>query len=79
MQVRLLGVLHEIVRDGAEVHVHVQHVTSGTAPLFARIARANPQCRIRFRQTQEGLVQSVLLVWIQLHRDAVLLVPNGNR
>ena len=39
MQVRLLGVLHEIVRDGAEVHVHVQHVTSGTALLFARIAR----------------------------------------
>jgi hypothetical protein len=37
MKVRLLGVLHEIVRDGTEVHVHVQHVTSDTDPLFAHI------------------------------------------
>ena len=67
----VLGQMHiplSVSEIGHVIHLHT--IVVGTA---------NPQCRIRFRQTQEGLVQSVLLVWIQLHRDAVLLVPDGNR
>ena len=43
------------------------------------VGTANPQCRIRFRQISEGLLEFVLLVWIQPHRDAVLLVPDRYR
>ena len=53
-----------VIRAGDVIHCHA--IVVGTA---------NPQCRIRFRQSPEGLLESVTLVWIQLHRDAVLLVP----
>ncbi len=52
------------IRVGDVIHWH--EIVVGTA---------NPQCWIRFRQISEGWVQFVLLVWIQLHRDAILLVP----
>jgi hypothetical protein len=39
------------------------------------VVTANPQCRIRFRQISKGFLESVALVWIQLHRDDLLLVP----
>jgi hypothetical protein len=67
VMIRQMHIPLSVSTAGNVIHCHV--IVVGTV---------NPQCWIRFRQSPEGLAQSVVLVWIQLHRDASLLVPGWN-
>ena len=63
-----MNIPFSVIRAGDIIHCHTIVMVTG-----------NPQCRIRFGESPEGCVHFVVLVWMQLHRDTVLLVPDRYR
>ena len=63
-----------------QVHVPLCVVDIGDVIHIATVVRtAHPQLRMLLTKTVVGFVKEVVLVWIQLQRDTVLLVPDRNR
>ncbi len=84
---------HNAVDTSVMQRCHTDHVVLGQVhvPLcvvdigdvihsIATVVRtAHPQLRMLLTKTVVGFVLEVVLVWIQLQRDTVLLVPDRNR